>query len=363
MLPVRPPVRGGGLSEHVGRRAWHARRGLGPRCGVLALVLVLAGCGSTGQQALVPIGAGLQGPPGMKATVEAKGLTHVSVLAFDARGRLWAATSGSTEHSGDGVWLVRPGRRPLKVVAGLRGPLGLAWDGGTLYVASLGRVDAFGGFTGTRFAMRRQVLAGPVANGENNNLVLAPSGRLVMGVSAPCDHCTPDSKYAAAIVSFRKDGSGLRVEASGIRAAYGLVHYPGTSDLFVTINQRDDLGARTTGDWLAVVRRGQDWGFPGCWGQGGGACAGVPAPVGVLEAHAAAGGVAIADGSALVAEWAKGRVLRVALTKTGEGYSGEVGPFLAGLENPLPVVTTPSGDLLVGDWGTGTIYRIECAAS
>ena len=59
------------------------------------------------------------------------------------------------------------------------------------------------------------------------------------------------------------------------------------------MNQRDDLGAKTPGDWLALVRQGQDWGFPGCYGQGGAACAGVPKPVAVLDPHAAAGGVAV----------------------------------------------------------------------
>ena len=319
----------------------------------LALLVVLAGCGSSGGRELASIGAGLHGPEGASATVEATGLKHVAVLAYDDRGRLWAATSGATTHRGDGIWLVQGlGRKPLKVVSGLKAPLGLAWDGDTLYVASLGRVDAFGGFDGTRFAQRELVLDGPVAGAENNNLVLAPDGRLVMGVSATCDHCTPRSRYEAAAVSFRTDGTGLRVEASGIRAAYGLVYAGGT--LLVTMNQRDDLGAKTPGDWLAVVRRGEDWGFPACWGQGGAACAGVPSPVGVLDAHAAAGGVAaLGDGSALVAEWAKGVVVRVDLE------SGEVTPWLTGLTSPLPVVATPDGDVLVGDWTTGTVYRIS----
>jgi len=59
------------------------------------------------------------------------------------------------------------------------------------------------------------------------------------------------------VVSFLPDGSDLRVEAGGIRAPVGLAYYPGTNDLFVTMNQRDDLGAQTPGDWLAVVRAGQ----------------------------------------------------------------------------------------------------------
>jgi hypothetical protein len=62
--------------------------------------------------------------------------------------------------------------------------------------------------------------------------------------------------------------------------------------------------------------------------------------------------------SAIVSEWAKGRVLRVTLTRTGSGYRGSVAPFLTGLRDPLPVVATGNGGVLVGDWGTGTIYRV-----
>ena len=63
--------------------------------------------------------------------------------------------------------------------------------------------------------------------------------------------------------------------------------------------------------------------------------------------------------SALVAEWATGKVLRVALIHTGAAWGGTVEPFLTGLTQPVPVITAPNGAVIVGDWGTGTIYRID----
>jgi hypothetical protein len=36
-------------------------------------------------------------------------------------------------------------------------------------------------------------------------------------------------------------------------------------------------------------------------------------------------------------------------------------PFLTGLTNPVPVILGPDGTLLVGDWGTGIVYRITAA--
>jgi len=334
--------------------------------------LALTGCGSSRSSAptpaLVAIGAGLRGPARLRASMYAQGPATTAAFAFDPQGRLWLTAAGLETHAQDGVYMIaRAGARALKVVSGLDDPLGLAWYRRRLYVASVGRVDEYGGFDGTRFTQHRQVLDGPVAGAENNLLLMDGEGRFVMGITATCDHCAPRSKLAGSIVTFAPNGSGLRLYASRIRAPFGLAYFPGTSDLFVTMNQQDNLGAQTPGDWLAVVREGQDWRFPACHGQGGTACAGVPAPTAVLDKHAAVGGVAILTGqlgtgvgtAAIVPEWNVAKVQRVALTRTAAGYRGTVEPFLTGIHNPLAIVLAPDRTLLVGDWDTGTIYRVE----
>ena len=315
---------------------------------------------------LVDIGAGLHGMAGLQASVVATGLDHLAALAYDAQGRLWAATADASDLGDDAVYLIAD-HGPVRVISGLHTPMGLLWLDDSLYVASSGRVDAYSGFDGARFAGSRPVLDVP-GGGTSGQLVAAPDGRLQLGISAPCDSCTPSSQWAAAVVSFLPDGSDPRVDASGIRAPVGLVYQPGTSDLLVTMNQRDDLGDSVPGDWLAVVRPGQAWGFPDCYGQGGPACAGVPAPLAVLDKHAAVSGVAVVTGSlgptvgtsALVAEWALGKVQRVALT--GSAATAEVSPFLSGFQGPVPLITGADGSLLVGDWATGTVYRIAASA-
>jgi glucose/arabinose dehydrogenase len=302
--------------------------------------------------------------------VYATGLAHVSAFAFDAQGRLWAATADYSDTGIDGVYeIAKSGASPVQVISGMHTPLGLLWYDGALYVASRERVEAYGGFDGSRFTTVRTVVALPSGVGEVNGLALSSAGRLLLGISAPCDHCAPASAYSGAIASFLPDGSELRVDVSGIRAPVGLAFYPGSSDLFVSMDQRDDLGELTPGDWLAMVQPGQDWGFPDCYGQGGGICAGLPAPTAVLDIHAAVSGVAIVTGqlgaevgnSALVAEWAIGVVRSVALAKDGSAYTGTVSRFLTGLQNPVALAVSPDGAVLVGDWGTGTIYRIAAA--
>ena len=326
------------------------------------------GASSTNQP--VAIGAGLSGPSGLTATVYARGLEHASAFAFDAENQLWVATAAYEDEGDDGVYLVSAsGVTPLQVIAGVHTPLGLLWYGGELYVSSKERVDAYSGFDGTRFTTSRTVVTFPEGTGEDNGLAVSSDGRIVLGISAPCDACTPTSDLSATIVSFRPDGTDLRVYASGIRAAVGLVYYPGTDDLFATMNQRDDLAAKAPGDWLGVVSEGDAWGFPDCHGQGGSACTGVPEPAAVLDRHAAVSGVAIVTGglgttvgtSAIVAEWAKGKVERVVLERDGDTYTGTVEPFLTGFKSPEPVASAPDGSVFVGDWTTGKIYRISAS--
>ena len=81
---------------------------------------------------------------------------------FDRQGRLWLAAAGLETHTQDGVYVIsKPGAPAIKVVSGLSDPLGLAWYRDRLYVSSIGRVDAFGGFNGRRFTSSTRVSTAP----------------------------------------------------------------------------------------------------------------------------------------------------------------------------------------------------------
>src|SRR4051794_38272083 len=171
---------------------------------LLIFTLLAAGCtsDSTPSTALVDIGAGLKGPSGSTAAVYATGLDKAASLAFDEQGRLWVGTAGYSDSGQDGIFLVASaGATPVKVVSGLHTVLGLLWYQQSLYVASKEAVDAYSGFDGTAFASKRSVVAFPAGVGEVNGIVLAPDGRMQVGISAPCDHCTPTFELSGAVVS------------------------------------------------------------------------------------------------------------------------------------------------------------------
>lgn len=45
-------------------------------------------------------------------------------------------------------------------------------------------------------------------------------------------------------------------------------------------------------------------------------------------------------------------------TATGLTYQGEPSPFITGLDRPLPMTLNPAGEMIVGDYASGLIYRI-----
>jgi len=346
---------------------------------VCSLVAACGGKGSvddtkTSGNGLVDIGAGLEGIDGLAAEVHSEGLMHVAVLATGSDGALFAATAEFEDSGIDAVYLLREGEEPLAVIEGLHTPLGLLWHDGVLYVASEERIDAYEGFDGEQFANVRTVIEFPAGVGEVNGLAL-DGDRLLVGISAPCDSCEPELEYSAAIVSVGLDGSGPEVFASGIRAPISLAFHPGTSELFVTMNHRDDLAEDAPGDWLGIVEAGQDWGYPDCYGQATPECADAPAPLAALDPHGAVSGIAllteesefgrevlgVTGPAALVAEWARASVKLVDLSPTDDGYDATVSDFVTGLESPVPVLALDDGSVLVGEWATGVVYRITAS--
>ena len=87
----------------------------------------------------------------------------------------------------------------------------------------------------------------------------------------------------------------------------------------------------------------------------------------MLDKHAAVSGVAIVTDGLGACDLAVGARRRVG-DRQGPArgarprrfdLTGTVEPFLTGLTQPVPVISAPDGAVLVGDWGTGTIYRID----
>ncbi|HXU06099.1 MAG TPA: PQQ-dependent sugar dehydrogenase, partial [Polyangia bacterium] len=73
---------------------------------------------------------------------------------------------------------------------------------------------------------------------------------------------TPAEKDRATVLEFAPDGSGRRVYASGIRNAVGIAVHPSTGALWVSVNERDELGDNLVPDYITHVEEGGFYGWP-----------------------------------------------------------------------------------------------------
>ena len=341
-----------------------------------------------------PAAARVRVPAGVELQRYAKGIPNPSNLAFDGRGRLWATSAGVQAADADGVWLVtRRGARPRQVVSGLFSALGLTWHRRELYVSHIvphatfaprhtGRVVAYSGFDGRRFARSRVVVDGlPVGRHRVDSIAAGPGGRLYLGIGSESDNERSSAAMAGTVVSFRPGGGGLRIEARGLRNPYGLavgVGGDGVRDrLLVSEHGRDDLGLHSPPEELNVVDprgRARWYGFPECWGQGGAPCRGAVAPLARLAPHSAPGAVVVArrfgrwGPSAFVTRFGStfrenptgGDVVRVSLARLGRRRTAPVQRFATGFghQEPLGAALGPGGALYVGLWQSGRIVRL-----
>ena len=297
--------------------------------------------------------AAIHVPHGYRASVYASGLRHPTALAFGPDGRLYVS-----EDVGKVVSVTRGTSHPRPFLRNLVVPLGLLWRGRTLYVSESGRVEAFGE-KGRRLRIVLSHL--PYKLHQQDAIVAGPDGRLYLGSGSTCDACVERDRRSAAILSFRPDGSGLKVVARGLRNPYGLLFVGRT--LYATVNGRDKLGDGEPAESVVRVRTGDDFGWPDCWPSFAlkrltGSCTGVTPPIAYLEPHSSADGIASWRGDLFVAEWGEYLSFKHG-RKLVRIRRGRVTTFATGFDHPLALAVDPAGDLLVADWGRGVIYAIR----
>ena len=303
--------------------------------------------------------AAVEARPGLEVGVYARGLVRPTALAWGPGG-LYA-----TQEGGEVVAVARGTSRPRVVARGFRTPLGLAFRGRDAWVSAQGAVFRLRLGAGALVGRRAIVTGLPYGRHQQNNVVFGPGGRLYLGSGSTCDVCVERDPRAATILSFRLDGSGLRVEARGLRNPFGLVRRPGTDELYVSVNNQDDLGTWEPAETVVRLRRGAHYGWPRCWPSWRerrlrGSCAGVTRPLAYLEPHSSANGLAFWRGRLAVAEWGQYASRRFGRKVVEVDVATGRSRWLArGFAHPLALAVDRRGGLLVADWERGVVYRLR----
>lgn len=160
---------------------------------------------------------------------------------------------------------------------GLHQPFGMALVDDTLYIAA---TDALWAFDYQRDQTEltsegRKILDLP-AGGYNNhwtrNVLASRDGqKLFLSVGSAsnvAEHGTAEEMLRANVLEVNRDGTGLRVFASGLRNPVGMAWRPDSDQLWVAVNERDELGDELVPDYLTSVQEEGFYGWPySYWGD------------------------------------------------------------------------------------------------
>ncbi|MEO6386955.1 MAG: sorbosone dehydrogenase family protein [Croceibacterium sp.] len=158
---------------------------------------------------------------------------------------------------------------------GLSSPSGIAWQDGKLYVANhdaLLRFDYAEGanaITGNPVKLMDLPAAG---NHWTRNVLLSKDGtKLYVAVGSSSnigDNGIDAEEGRAAIHEFDIASGESRLFGAGIRNPNGLAWNPWSGELWVTVNERDQLGSDLVPDYLTNVPVGVNYGWPWVyWGD------------------------------------------------------------------------------------------------
>ena len=200
----------------------------------------------------------------------------------------------------------------------------------------------------------------------------------------------------ARIFEFNSDGSQQKVYAWGVRNAVGIAFRPGSDELWMSTNERDEIGEDLPPDYISSVRPGGFYGWPWFYignhvdprhkGKHPELADKVIVPDVLVEAHSATLNLYFYTGDQFPAEY-KGdifaafhgswnrkkrtgyKVVRVLFGHSTGKPRGEYEDFVTGFVTPngnvwgrpVGITVAKDGSLLFSEDGNGTIWRVSYA--
>jgi glucose/arabinose dehydrogenase len=301
--------------------------------------------------------------------------------------------------NGDGV-----AEKKTIFLQGLNSPFGMALVGDTLYVAntdSIVRVPYKSGETQVKETPIKvaDLPGGPINHHWTKNLVASRDGKhLYVSVGSNSnagENGIDEEKDRAGVLEVDPATGATRVFASGIRNPVGMAWQPDTGKLWVSVNERDELGDDLVPDYMTSIGDGDFFGFPYSYygnhldprikEQNPQLVARAKVPDYALGSHTSSLGLAFYDDSAFPARYRHGAFVgqhgswnrsqragyRVIFIRFENGKPvGEPEDILTGFVDakgdahgrPVGVAVDKRGALLVADDVGGRVWRVTSTA-
>ena len=168
--------------------------------------------------------------------------------------------------NGDGVADQR-----TNFLVGLNSPFGMTLVGDTLYVANTDAIVAFPYRRGqTRISAPGETIAplpaGPINHHWTKDVIASRDGRRLYATVGSNSNVGENGMEAetnrASILEIDFATGRTSLFASGIRNPNGLAWQPASGQLWVAVNERDEIGSDLVPDYMTSVRKGGFYGWP-----------------------------------------------------------------------------------------------------
>jgi glucose/arabinose dehydrogenase len=362
-----------------------------------------------------PVSAQPRVPPGFKIELYASGFRDPRFLLTAPNGDIFVVESRGNQFKvlRDTNGAGKPDRTEVFAERDLNKPFGIAFyppgdDPQFLYVANTDGVIRFPYRNGDLKARGpAEQLAARLSGGAarlrssghwTRDIVFSPDGKKMyvsIGSRSNVSDSTAEADRAR-IFEFDPDGTDRKVYAWGIRNAVGIAFRPGSNELWMSTNERDEIGDDLPPDYISSLRPGGFYGWPWFYigshpdprhkGKHPEFADKVIVPDVLVQAHSATLNLCFYTGDQFPAEY-KGdifaafhgswnrmkrtgyKVVRVPFDHATGKALGEYEDFVTGFVTPngkvwgrpVGMTVAKDGSLLISEDGNGTIWRVSYA--
>jgi glucose/arabinose dehydrogenase len=342
-----------------------------------------------------PAAALPQVPKGFAILPFATRLSNPRWMAVAPNGDVFLA-----EPSAGKITLLRGGETATATTfaAGFDKPHGVAFHDGALYVGDIDAVWRLATSDGALAAGARTRVTKQDFGGSSDHwtrdIAFAPNGEIYLAIGSGNNVEDGEPATRATVQKVNADGT-LSPFATGVRNPVGIAFYPGTDELWVSVNERDGMGDGLVPDYLTHLEKGAFYGWPYAYigahpdpvygKKRPDLVAKTKVPDLLFQSHSAPTGLVFYEGDQFPAEY-KGdafvslhgswnsskptgyKVVRVhfANGKPVGGYDNFVTGFRVDDSNPAQVWGRPAGlaiakdgSLLIADDAGKTVWRVR----
>jgi glucose/arabinose dehydrogenase len=192
-------------------------------------------------------------------------------LVMDANGSSTSADRITLLRDSDGDGRAEFRTTLLSRANGVHSPFGMELVGQTLYVANTDSLMAFPFKPGdTEITAKGTKIIDLPANLPNNhwarNVIASPDGKLLyvtVGSNSNIgENGMENEENRASVLEVNPAKKSFQLYATGVRNANGLAYEPINGELWMTVNERDQLGSDGPPDYLTTVDFGGNYGWP-----------------------------------------------------------------------------------------------------